>query len=306
MNIGIVDIDTSHPDAWMPILRSLGHKIVGIWDGGAVHPADYVTNFARVRGVPEVFVSLSAMAQDVDCAIIHSCDWDTHVVKARPFIEAGKAVLIDKPIAGRLSDLKQLCSWADNGARISGGSALLYCDEIMQWRAQPVEKRGEPQMVFCGCGVDDFNYGIHAYAMLCAIMGTGVRSVRHIGHAKQRLIRVSMLDGRQGMLCVGQTPKWLPFYATIVTDVGVTHLHIDHTKLYESLLRRVVPYLSGESATPPLPVTAWIEPEQCALAARQSWLNGDVEVRIDEIDQATSYDGTAFADSYRAAKYPAS
>ena len=38
MKIGIVDVDTSHPDKWIPIERELGHEVVGIWDGGAVHP----------------------------------------------------------------------------------------------------------------------------------------------------------------------------------------------------------------------------------------------------------------------------
>jgi len=38
MKIGIVDLDTSHPQNWIPIERELGHEIVGLWDGGSVHP----------------------------------------------------------------------------------------------------------------------------------------------------------------------------------------------------------------------------------------------------------------------------
>ena len=39
------------------------------------------------------------MVAAVDGAIVHSCDWDTHITKARPFVEAGKSVLIDKDSA---------------------------------------------------------------------------------------------------------------------------------------------------------------------------------------------------------------
>ena len=31
MKIGLVDLDTSHPAAWVPILRELGHDVVGIY-----------------------------------------------------------------------------------------------------------------------------------------------------------------------------------------------------------------------------------------------------------------------------------
>ena len=42
MKIGVVDLDTSHPQNWIPIERDLGHEVAGIWDGGAVHPPGYV------------------------------------------------------------------------------------------------------------------------------------------------------------------------------------------------------------------------------------------------------------------------
>src|SRR4051794_5714526 len=115
MRIGLVDLDTSHPAAWVPILRELGHEMVGVFDGGAVHPPGYAEKFAADRAIPDVFASVSDMVERVDCAILHSCDWDTHVRNARPFVNAGKAVLVDKPIAGSVRDLHQLRDWARGG-----------------------------------------------------------------------------------------------------------------------------------------------------------------------------------------------
>ena len=34
MRIGSVDLDTSHPQNWIPLERELGHEVTGIWDGG--------------------------------------------------------------------------------------------------------------------------------------------------------------------------------------------------------------------------------------------------------------------------------
>jgi hypothetical protein len=305
MKIGIVDLDTSHPQNWIPIERELGHEVIGVWDGGSVHPPEYVKAFAKEHGIPRVFDSIEDLAEEADCAVIHGCDWDTHVGKARPFAEGGKSVLVDKPLAGNVRDLIQLVEWAQSGVRITGGSSLRFCYEVVDWVAQPVEKRGTPDTVVCGCGVDEFNYGSHAYAMLSGIMGPGIVTVRHLGKGVQRRIQVTWADGRVAFLIVGATDAWLPFYATIVTERTLTQLQPDSSNLYRALLEDTLPYLAGETDAPPVSMNELIEPELCALAARRSWLDGDREVALADLSEDDDgYDGAAFAESYRKAKYP--
>ena len=305
MKIGVVDLDTSHPQNWIPIERDLGHEIVGVWDGSAVHPPQYVTDFVAEHKLGRVFESLEQMAPEVDCAIVHGCDWDTHVAKARPFIDAGKSVLIDKPMAGTLGDLRQFCKWADQGARITGGSSLRFAAEAQEWLSQPIDDRGEPRTVLCGCAVDEFNYGIHAYSLISRIVGGGVQSVQHLWQADQRCIKINWANGCTGMLNIGKIDAWLPFYANIVTPKSVHQFIVDNGGIYRSLLEAVLPYLAGETDEPPIAMSELIEPELCALAARQSWLNGDRVVRLDKLTESDSgYDGAEFADGYRLARYP--
>ena len=116
MRIGIVDLDTSHPQNWVPIERELGHEIVGVWDSATVRLPGDAEEFAKEHDIPRVFDSYEEMAPEVDCAIIHGADWDLHIEKARPFVEAGKSVLLDKPMAGCLSDLNQIKAWVAAGA----------------------------------------------------------------------------------------------------------------------------------------------------------------------------------------------
>jgi len=305
MRIGLVDLDTSHPQNWIPIERELGHEVVGVWDGGSVHPAEHVAQFAQEHQIPRVFESLDDMVPEVDCAVIHGCDWDTHVDKARPFVEAGKAVLIDKPVAGSARDLSQIIAWASEGARISGGSSLRLCDETRDYLAQPVGERGTPHTVLCGCAVDEFNYGIHAYALLSGILGPGITSVRHLGRGAQRRIQVNWYDNRMGVLVIGEAAGWVPFYATITTEKGVAQFVADSANLYRALLESTLPYLAGETDAPPVAIEALLEPEWCALAARLSWLENDREVTLAETRaDEDGYDGAAFAEGYRKAKYP--
>jgi hypothetical protein len=305
MRIGVVDLDTSHPQNWIPLERELGHEVVGLWDGGAVHPPGYAARFAAEHGVPRVFGRLEDMVAEVDCAIVHGCDWDTHLSKARPFVAARKAVLLDKPMVGKARDLDELRGWAARGVRVSGGSSLRFCVESREWLARPVEERGTPHTVVCGCGVDEFNYGIHAYAMMAGITGGGAHSVRHLGQGVQRRVQVRWADGRLGILVIGATPQWLPFWATVATERGVTSYQADSARLYRALLEQTLPYLAGQVAAPPLPIDELLEPERWALAARRSWTEGDREVLLSElVDDDTGYDGAAFASEYRQKRYP--
>jgi hypothetical protein len=304
MRIGIVDVDTSHPEHWISIEREMGHEVTGVWDGGSVHPAEYVRKFAEEHKLPRIYDSLQQMAKDVDCAIIHACDWDTHVEKARPFVEAGKSVFVDKPLAGNLSDLRQLLKWSENGARITGGSSLRFCTEAREFLKRPESERGVPHTVTCGCAIDDFNYGIHAYSMLSAVFGPGAASVRHLGKGVQRHVQVNWADGRMGFVTIGAAAKWLPLYSTIVTELTVIQFIPAGHAGYRAILTSLLPYLAGETAEPPVPFDALMEPELCALAARESWMNGDKEVRIAGLREKDSgYDGKAFVEGYRRKKY---
>ncbi len=305
MKLGIIDLDTSHPENWLPIERTLGCEIAGVWDAGSVHPRDYVLRFAAQHQIPRVFDSLDEMLPAVDGVVIHGCNWDTHIDQARPFVEAGKSVLLDKPLAGNLRDLKQLIQWEEQGRRIAGGSALRFSYEVQNFLKRPEEQRGRPQTVFCGCAVDEFNYGIHAYSLLSGIMGSGVVQVRHLGQGFQRRIEVEYPEGRGGILVIGQTSQWIPFYSSVVTERGVTQWVSETGKLYSAILESVLPYLKKEVDQPPVPMKHLVEPELMALAARKSWGEGNRWVKISELsDSDGGYDGKQFAEFYRKTKYP--
>lgn len=305
MRIGIVDLDTSHPENWIPIERDWGCDIVGIHDGGSIHPRSYVEQFAQRFNIPRIYDDLERMAADVDGAVIHGCDWDTHVAKARPFIERGKSVMLDKPLAGNARDLRQISRWARDGARITGGSALRFGRETRDYLAQPIGQRGTPHTVICGCAVDDFNYGIHAYSHLCGIMGPGIHSVRHLGVGGQRRIQINWADGRMGILVIGKAAAWQPFHASIITERTCTQMRIDAGKLYRELLETCLPYLAGKTDQPPVPMEQLIEAELAALAARQSWNSADAMTPLASLTDADrGYDGAAFAAEYRKQKYP--
>jgi hypothetical protein len=306
LKIGLVDLDTSHPGAWTPILRDLGHQVVGVYDGGTVWPEGYAAHFAQKHSIPTVFKNLDQMVEAVDVAIIHACNWDLHIARAEPFVKAGKAVLLDKPMVGNLRDMNTVLDWAGLGKRVYGGSSLRWTTEVKEYLAQPESERGRIHTVFAGCSVDEYNYGVHAYATLCSVMGQGVERVRYLDTAVQRLIQVTWKDGKIGLVSIGAQPGYLPCYATVVTDKAVKHLEPDSSQVYRALLVNVLPYLGGEVEKPPMPMRDLLEPELIGLAARKSWLNHGADVFLADLRlDDPGYDGAAFGVEYRRAKMKA-
>ena len=305
MRLGLIDLDTSHPAGWTPLLKKMGHEITAIYDGGTVLYPEQAAKFAADHQIPVICERLDQMIPLVDGVIIHSCNWDTHVERARPFINANKTVMLDKPMASTLSDLHQIIAWADAGKRVTGGSCMRFTPEAAQFLARPVAERGNVRIVLAGCGTDAFNYGVHAYAMLWSIMGPGARTVRWLASSPQWQAEVVWDDNRRGIVSVGGNVGWLRTYATVITDKSVSHL-VSSGKpdvLYQPLLDAVMPYLSGGKSEPPLSVRELIEPEIAAVAALESYRRGGTPVSLESLAAATvGYDGAAFAAEYAAQK----
>lgn len=297
LQIGMVDLDTSHPGAWLPIIRELGHTVSAVFDEGMVRPNGYAEQFAAKHDVGTVCDSLEEMAERVDAVIIHSCNWDMHAERMLPFVRAGKPILVDKPMAGNVRDVMRMKEWHRQGVRITGGSSLRYCAEVQEW----LNAHDPRRVVFAlaGCSVDEFNYGIHAYSLLHGLLGPGIESVRHLGSGVQRRIELTWSDGRTGMVSVGATPGHLPFYATLVTETDTAYLRVDNTRIYRSMLEKTLPYLAGETEEP-VPFGELIEVELAAIAARQSWMSGEGRVSLQGLSDADSgYDGALFGREYR-------
>lgn len=307
--LGLAGLCTSHPENWVPIIHTMADEglidaeISACWDSAETRPPGFAEDFAAAFEIAHAVEQLEDMIDLVDGVIVHTTNWDRHVEQARPFVEAGKSVLLDKPVVGNMPDVNQLLDWAQTGARITGGSSLRYAAEVREFLARPAGERGEVHTAFVGCGVDDFNYGIHAYALACGLMGPGVRSVQYLGASAQKHIRIKWANGAVAFLAAGTVAKWLPFYVTAVTERCVEQITVDNGRIYRALLEAVLPYLTGSSAQPPLTLPELLEPELAALAARRSWLSGGAEVFLTDLrHDDEGYDGTEFARGYLRAR----
>ncbi len=303
--LGLVGLCTSHPECWVPIIRQMSEagevdvEIVAAWDSGETRPASYAAEFCREHEIPVCVSQLTEMVDLVDGVIVHTTNWDRHMEQAAPFVEADQGVLIDKPIVGNLKDANLFLDWMKQGKRVTGGSSLRFCKEVLDFLALPVDERGSVHTAYAVIGVDDMNYGIHAYSIISSLMGPGIQSVRYLGSSRQKQLMLRWEDGRIALMTIGKS-AWLPFSITAVTDKNVYPIEVDNTRIYRSLLEAELPYLTGKCDQRPLAIEEILEPELAAIAARQSWLNGGQTVHLTDLRlDDPGYDGTQFAAEYR-------
>ena len=306
--IGLVGLCTSHPGVWVPVIRELAREkgmdleIVAAWDSGETRPPDFAETFCAEHNIPNPVRNLEEMLALSDGVIVHTTNWDRHLEQACPFVEAGKSVYLDKPIAGNLRDLQQVADWMKQKKCVTGGSVLRYCREIADFLARPEEERGKPFTAYSSIGVDDYNYGIHGFSTLSGLFGPGIRSVRYLGDTNQHLYQINWKDGRSAFLTAGKG-AWLPFQLTVTTDRNVFYLPIDANRIYRSMLEQVLPYFCRRTETPPVPGEDLLECEYAALAARISRMkNGEIVALDDLRADDLGYDGTVFALEYRRAR----
>lgn len=298
LRIGLVDLDTSHPKAFTDILNSIKDvKVVALWDGHDVYPPGYDEQFARENGVEKVCERLEDMVEYVDAAMIHGTNWDKHIEKALPFVEAKKPVLIDKPIVGKVRDIYQFLELeAQYNSIIYGGSSLRFADEITAMKARTAEYGEITTAIASGPG-DFFNYGIHTTEMAQGLLGTGARCVEYMGENKSAVFKVTYDNGL--ILLLQLHAIYHEWSLAVYTATGTYSTKIDSTGLYPPFLHNFLRIVRGEDIG--FSLTDALEAVKILIAAKRARQYGG-EIYLDSLNMDNGFDGAAFAASYALSK----
>jgi hypothetical protein len=171
LEIGILGLDTSHPAAFADILADDNRATVStVWDNGDVRDGDYAKEFCERFGTRRVDDPME-MVDTVDAVMVLTANWDDHRRLAVPFLDAGVATLIDKPLVGRVADIDAIADAAD-GTPLFGGSAVPFHPSIT---ALPIGYHG--RTLYCAGYDDPFYYGVHFTSTARLLAGTDWVSV---------------------------------------------------------------------------------------------------------------------------------
>ncbi len=302
IRVGAVDIDTSHPVAFAEILKNSGRaRYTAVYNRG-FRSDDEVEGFIKKFELEKRCSSLDELVESVDIGFIHSCNWNKHVEYAKPFIDAGKPVFIDKPLAGNPADLLFLEKAASSGGVILGSSSARYAFEIDGFNARAEESAGDVLHVFGSCGVDEFNYGVHIVEAIGGILGTGAGAVRFCGRASggDKFCETYFVSYKSGASAVYSnfTGTHHPFEIIIMGSKNTCRFTIDTAKIYRAMLEKVIDYMETKE-NGLAGINALTESIKIMLAGKLSRERGGEEVLLDSIPPDYSgFDGRGFEEKY--------
>jgi len=131
---------------------------------------------------------------EVDAVIIATDIGSEHVERARPFIEAGIPVFIDKPMTDNLEDLKTFIEWNRQGKPFMSSSSMRYAKEFIPYQIS-TSNLGELRYVSITTPKSWETYGIHALEAIYPIIGPGFESVINTGTKERNVVHLTHKNG---------------------------------------------------------------------------------------------------------------
>lgn len=304
IKIGVVNIDVSHPKAFAEyLMKGNRARYTAVYNDG-FRGDDEVEAFIRKYNLERRCSTVEELAEIVDIGFVQGCNWDKHLQYAMPFIERNKPVFIDKPIVGKIADVKKLEELAAKGAVILGSSSIRYAEEIVKFASMPEEERGKIVNVFGTCGVDEFNYGIHIVEGIGGLIPSNAISCRFVGRGEVdgKKCETFFIRYENGCTAIYNTlhGTWSQNEVVVMTTKDTYQFRIT-SDVYAALLDRICDYMETGRNTL-APVHKLTESIRIMLAGRISRENNGIEAKLTDIpDDDPGFDGYEFEKKYAAA-----
>jgi predicted dehydrogenase len=157
-------------------------------------------SIAKSAGIPHTVDTAEEMIGKVDAVILARDDADNHVAMARPFIEAGIPIFIDKPLAASIKDLDWFRNHEAKGKFIMSCSSMRYSNECRTVKTE-LASLGQLELVTAVGKKDWLKYGVHMLeAMFAVLSDPKAVSVQHIGKKGSDIVYVVFENGLHATL----------------------------------------------------------------------------------------------------------
>jgi len=246
IRLGLLGVNTSHADAFSRILNGDGEtpaaikgaSITAIWGQDAAR----VNELAGRHRIKHMVEEPDDLLGEVDGVLVVD-DTDggaLHASLARPFLEAGLPVFVDKPMTTTYEDAVGLFELAARtGAPLLSCSALRFAAELEPARAE-LERIGRLSSVVSVGPGDWYYYGVHAVELLAAVTGTGAVSVYRHAFDQRDLAVIPFADGPVAVVETLRDAAYV-FELTAYGEHGHTSFTVtDHAAFYTNTMREVV------------------------------------------------------------------
>ncbi len=266
---GIINYMGEHAGA-----KVTGAAVTHVWtDNPEEAPA--VARYARI---PNVVERPEDVIGQVDAVIIATDDGDDHVRRARPFVEAGLPILVDKPMATNAEDLRTFVQWRREGARILSSSGLRYAVEL-----SGLKDFAWDWMTAVTCNTWK-RYGIHILEPVYTLTGPGFVSARSHTEGVNQFVQLHHGSGQNVTLTVLRDAKGAFGAFQACGEKGTKTLQFQDTyAAFRGQLVAFVEYVT--TGRDPYPFSETIELMTIVLAAMESSERGGTAIDLREFQK---------------------
>jgi predicted dehydrogenase len=254
-----------------------GARVTHLWTD---NPAE-AEPVARASLIENIAAKPEDVIGQVDAVIISTDDGDNHVTRARPFVEAGLPVFVDKPMATNLPDLQQFVRWHREGRVILSTSGMRYAPEMRQAEAM-LPDLGELRWITSFTCKTWERYGIHALEAIYPLLGTGFVSARTMYQAGSDVVHLTHGSGAQ--VTLGAIHDAYGSFGAVHLYGTKGQLALRLTDTYPAFRGQLVAFIemlrTGER---PVPFEQTVELMTILIAGIQSREKGGVEVLLADV-----------------------
>ena len=280
MKIGIVGAENSH---CAHIAKSLnvekdlpGWEVTHVWG----ETAGFAAKAAQEGHIPTIVDDFTRMIGQVDGVVIDHRDGKHHLPAARPFVEAGVPVFVDKPLCTDLAEGIEFVRFARaKGVPVTSFSVISLQQSVLAFN-EAARKLGGLRSVFTAgpCDVESeyggvFFYGIHPVEMVCNLLGAAPLQVTTARHNADAIATVTF-DGGPVATFAFLKDLWKPgFTAFAYGDKGAHYSELPFDqKMYLAGIRTFSTMF--ETKREPLPPLAYLRPVAILEAMQESLTKG--------------------------------
>jgi hypothetical protein len=236
---------------------------------------------AQCALIPQVVAKPTDVIGHVDAVVIATDIGHEHVARARPFVEAGLPVFIDKPLTDNAPDLKIFQDWVAAGKPIMSSSSMRYTKEFLPYRLSTREL-GDLRFVSITTPKSWETYGIHALEAIYPILGPGFISARNTGTRDRNIVHLKHKCGAD-IIVVASADMYGSFGCLQLCGTAgkVQTVSGDSFYAFKTQLEAFISYL--RTGLYPFPFAETVELMQLVIAGIRSRDEGGREVLLTEI-----------------------
>ncbi|GAA4464522.1 Gfo/Idh/MocA family oxidoreductase [Nibrella saemangeumensis] len=173
-----------------------GSQVTHVW----AQEKEIAESIARTTRIDYVVDRLEDMIGEVDAVILARDDPDHHVAMARPFLDAGIPLFVDKPLASTTADLAYFAEQHRQGRFIMSCSSMRYANECRTAKTE-LKALGKLELITAVGKKDWIKYGVHLLEAIFAILDDPAPvSVKHIGTSGKDSVHLEFEGGLQVVL----------------------------------------------------------------------------------------------------------